>query len=370
MKILYSCLSRSWGGMEMYTLTCMHQLIDRGHEVHLLAFPDSKLFEEAKERKLTVFPIKASGYFHPAEIVGLKILLQKNRYELIHTQASKDLWVLVPALRISGSQIPLYLTKQVGSFIVKKDALHRWIYNRVTRIFAISRVIQKNLADTTPVNPARIELLHNAIDTAHFNPAHTDGRALRKEFAIGDNEILIGMLARFSKGKGHEEMIEAAGILNQKHSGVKYLIVGEASKGEDDYAEGIKKLARDAKLENMIFTGFRKDVRTVLAALDIFVFPSHNEAFGIALAEALSMGVPSVCSNSDGILDIAVDGVTSLLFQVKDGRNLAEKISRLISDQPMRTRFSEASRRRAVEHFDLKVLTERVLEFYHKDIRS
>lgn len=356
--------------MEMYTLTCMHQLIDRGHQVHLLAYPGSKLFDEARERKLTVYPVEVSGYFHPAEIFKLKNILQKNRYDLIHTQASKDLWVLVPALRISGSEIPLYLTKQVGSFIVKKDALHRWIYSRVTRVFAISRVIEKNLADTTPVTTGRIALLHNAIDTAHFDPAHADGQPLRKEFALGEKEILIGMLARFSKGKGHEEMIEAAGIINKKQSGVKYLIVGEASKGEDDYAEGIKKLAREAGLTNMIFTGFRKDVRTVLAALDIFVFPSHNEAFGIALAEALSMGVPSVCSNSDGILDIAVDGETSLLFQVKDGKDLAEKINRLIEDKELRGRMSKAARRRAIEHFDLKVLTDRVLDFYNTDVRT
>lgn len=370
MRILYSCLSRSWGGMEMYTLTCMHQLIARGHQVDLLAYPDSKLFHEAGEQKLSVHPVKASGYFHPAEIVKLTRLLKKNRYDLLHTQASKDLWVLVPALRIAGISSPLYLTKQVGSFIVKKDALHRWIYSRVTRAFAISRVIEKNLADTTPVNPERIDLLHNAIDTAHFDPAKADRSQLRKEFSIADDEILIGMLARFSKGKGHEEMIHAAGILNKKHRGIKYLIVGEASKGEDDYAEGIKKLARDAELQNMIFTGFRKDVRTVLAALDIFVFPSHNEAFGIALAEALSMGVPSVCSNSDGILDIAVDGETSLLFQVKDGDDLAAKISRLVDDKELRSRMSTASRARAVTHFDLSVLTGRVIDFYNKDVKK
>ncbi|GMU87679.1 MAG: hypothetical protein AMXMBFR48_29200 [Ignavibacteriales bacterium] len=369
MKILYSCLSRSWGGMEMYTLTCVHQLIARGHEVHLLAYPGSKLFDEAKEQQLSVYPVKASGYFHPAEILALKNLIQKNRYDLVHTQASKDLWILVPALRISRSRIPLYLTKQVGSFIVKKDALHKWIYNRVTRVFAISRVIENNLEETTPVSTERISLLHNAIDTNHFDPAKADRTLLRNEFKIADDEILIGMLARFSKGKGHEEMIHAAGILNKKHSSVKYLIVGEASKGEDDYAEGIKKLAREADLGNMIFTGFRKDVRTVLAALDIFVFPSHNEAFGIALAEALSMGVASVCSNKDGILDIAVDGQTSLLFQVKDGDDLAEKISRLIEDAEMRGRLGRNSRQRAIKHFDLQVLTDRVIDFYKKDIR-
>ena len=55
----------------------------------------------------------------------------------------------------------------------------------------------------------------------------------------------------------------------------------------------------------------------MLSAFDIFVFPSHAESFGIALAEAMAMGKPSVCSNAEGILDIAIDKETSLLFENK-----------------------------------------------------
>jgi len=125
------------------------------------------------------------------------------------------------------------------------------------------------------------------------------------------------MMARFSPGKGHEEFLFAAKELNKNFTNLKFLIVGEPSRGENDYAEAIKKLASDYKLSNLIFTGFRSDTPEVLSAMDIFVFPSHAEAFGIALAEAMSMGKPSVCSNAEGVLDIAVDGVTSLFFEIK-----------------------------------------------------
>jgi len=367
MKILYSCLSRSWGGMEMYTLTCADQLRQRGAEVELLVYPDSKLMQEALQRGFYVYPVAAKGYLHPWEVFKLTRLIRSGGFHLIHTQASKDLWVLVPALKAAGSGIPLYMTKQVGSFIVKKDTLHSWIYSRVTTVFAISRVIEKNLLDTCPITPDKIALLHNAVDTNHFDPAKADRNKLRGEFSISADEVLIGMLARFSKGKGHEEMIDAAAELNKKFNNLRYLIVGEASKGEDEYAEKIKNYAASKNLPNMIFTGFRKDVREVLAALDIFVFPSHNEAFGIALAEALSMGVPSVCSNSDGILDIADDGVTSYLFEVKNAVSLAEKIFLLAADASKRKEFGMNARKRAREHFELSVLTDRVIQFYEKD---
>jgi len=364
MRILYSCLSKSWGGMEMFTLTAVHQLLKRNIEVELLCFENSRLHQEAEKQKLIWHALNASGYFHPVQSYKLSRIIHNGKFDLIHTQASKDLWVLVPALKIMRSKIPLFLTKQVGSFIIKKDRLHQWVYNRVTYALAISEVIKRNLLETCPLTEKKILLLHNAVDTKKFDPEIIDVQKVRKEFQFTDDDIVIGMLARFSPGKGHEEVLFAAEKLNKKFSNLKFFIVGEASRGEEGYANQIKKLVADHNLKNVVFAGFRSDTAEVIAALDIFCFPSHAEAFGIALVEAMAMGVPSVCSNSDGILDIAVDGETSYLFEKKNGNDLAEKLEQLISSKEKRALFGKASRKRAVDFFDLDFLTEKVISIY------
>ncbi|MFA6981225.1 MAG: glycosyltransferase family 4 protein [Ignavibacteriaceae bacterium] len=366
MKILYSCLSKSWGGMEMFTLTAVHQLLKRNIEVELLCFENSRLHKEAEKQKIIFHTLKTSGYFHPVQSFKLSRLIRKSKFDLIHTQASKDLWVLVPALKIIGSKIPLFLTKQVGSFIIKKDKLHRWVYNRVTYALAISEVIKRNLMDTCPLTEDKILLLHNAVDTKKFDPQNIDKRKVRNEFKFTDDEIVIGMLARFSPGKGHEEILLAAEKLSKKFSNLKFFIVGEASRGEEVYANQIKKLADDYKLKNIVFAGFRSDTPEVLTALDIFCFPSHSEAFGIALVEAMAMGISSVCSNSDGVLDIAIDGETSFLFEKKNGNDLAEKLEQLILSKEKREQFGKSSRERAVKFFDLDYLTEKVISIYEQ----
>jgi glycosyltransferase involved in cell wall biosynthesis len=274
----------------------------------------------------------------------------------------------VPALNILKKNIPLLLTKQVGSFIVKKDFLHKWIYKRLTYALAISSVIQKNLIDTCPLPENKVILLHNGIDISRFDPEKIDSHKVRNEFHIKDSEILIGMIARFSPGKGHEEFLLAAKELNKKYSDLKFIIVGEPSQGEDKYAESIKKLALKYNLKNIIFTGFRPDTPEVLAAMDIFVFPSHSEAFGIALTEALAMGIPSVCSNADGVLDIAVEGETSLLFENRNAEDLFNKISLLIESPDLRKKFSISSRKRAVEQFNIEELTNEVIRIYNSII--
>ena len=184
MKILYTCLSKSWGGMEMLTLTQMQQMLNKKNEVELLCLEGSRIHSEAGKKEFTTHTVKSHAYINPAAIAKIIFIISKNNFELIHTHSSRDLWQLVPALKIYRSKIPLVLTKHVGSFIVKKDFLHRWLYGRVTNAFAISGVIRKNLIQTTPLPVQKVQLVHNGIDIEKFNPAESDRKKTRKEFEI------------------------------------------------------------------------------------------------------------------------------------------------------------------------------------------
>ncbi len=370
MKVLCSCLSRSWGGMEMYFITTVKQLIARDIKVEILCYPESRIHLESNSLNILIHTIKASRYFHPLEAFHLKEILNNGNYDIIHSHASKDLWVLVPALKMIKSTAPLLLTKHVGSFVIKKDFFHKWLYKRVSFAIAISEVIKKNLVETCPLSEDKIQLLHNGILLENFNPRQANRKGIRDEFGIKENELLIGMLARFSPGKGHEEFLSAAESLSAKHDNLKFIVVGEASKGEGDYAEHIKQKAAERKLQNIIFAGFRSDTRDVLSAMDVFVFPSHAEAFGLALVEAMAMKLPSVCSNSDGILDIAVDGVTSFLFEKKNWKELADKIELLVQSPSQRNEMGDAARKRVEENFALEVHMDKLLNVYSNSINA
>ena len=370
MKILYSCLSKSWGGLEMVTLTSIQQLLKRDIKVELICSADSRIHIEANNLGIILHPVKASGYFHPATTARLALLIRQNNYSLVHTQVSKDLWLLVPALIFANRKIPLLLTKHVGSFIVKKDFLHNLLYKRVSKVLAISTAIKNNVSETTSVNKENIIILSNGVDTSRFNPDEVDSKKVRDELKIGTDEIVIGMLARFTPGKGHEEFLFAAKELSKDYSNLRFLIVGEPSRGETEYGDKIKQLARDYELDNIIFTGFRGDIPEVLAAMDIFAFPSHAEAFGIALVEAMAMKRPSVCSRAEGVLDIAVDGQTSYLFESKNAEDLKTKLKQLIDSKETQLKFGENARKRILEYFDIEIVTDKVLKIYHEEVNK
>lgn len=364
MKILYSCLSKSWGGMEMLTITSIKQLLKRGIEVTLLCSSESRIHTEANSLGIIIHPLNSKILELPLNILKLNGILRSSNFDVVHTHASNDLWLLVPSLKLSRKKIPLFLTKHVGSYIIKKDILHKIIYRRVTKAFAISNVIKENLLETCPLKRNKVTLLHNGIDVEKFKPDNELRKNGRTKLNIREDEILIGMMGRFSQGKGHEEFLNAVHQLNKHNNNLKYIVIGEASRGEDKYAEKIKDMAKNYNLRNITFTGYLHDVRKTLAAMDIFVFPSHAEAFGLALAEAMAMELPTVCSNSDGVLDIAVDGETSFLFKNKNADDLTEKIEMLINSPEKRNLFGKNGRDRIINNFNLETQTDKVIEIY------
>ncbi len=369
MRVLYSCLSKSWGGMEMVTLTGIKQLLKHNIKVELLCLEESRLQIEANNLGIIIHPIKSGRIQNPFLSVKVSSIIKRGAFDLIHSHSSKDLWVIVPSLRFIKSEIPLVFTKHVGSFINKKDLLHNRIYKRVDCAIAISSVIRKNLLDTTALTENKIKILYNGVDLKKFDPDNADRTKLRNELGIKEDELLIGMTGRFSPGKGHEDFLLAITELNKKYSDIKYVVVGEASRGEDDYGKKIRQIAEESEITNVTFTGYRTDIPDVLAAIDIFVFPSHAEAFGVGLIEAMAMGKASVAANSDGVLDIVNDKVDGLFFNSRDGLDLAAKIEILIKDSELKKQLGAEARKKAQQRFDLEIVTEQIISTYKQLIK-
>ena len=274
-------------------------------------------------------------------------------------------------MKFSFLKIPLLLSKRVGSYIQKKDLFHRFTYRNVSRVLAISSVIHRNVLDTTPMTAEGVVTLHDAIDTELFSPERANGSKIRAELGIGKETVVIGFVGRFSAGKGHEELLKAIDIVRKLQKNLRFLVVGEASYGEEEYEGKIRDLATSLRVDDIVtFMGFRSDIPDVMAAFDIFAFPSHAESFGVVLIEAMAMERPVVSTNCDGVLDIVVDGETGLYVHPRNPDELAASLLRLIKDPVLRQRFGTAGRRRVVELFDQRRQLDRLEELYYSLLQA
>jgi len=364
LHILQVSTSPSWGGMEMETLRISTGLRARGLGVTLLCHPDGTLRREAEAHGLPVWTIPFENGVHLREILALRSRLGADRMDLVHLHFSRDLRFVVPAMEGMARRPRLILTKHVGSFIAKKDLLHRWLYARLDLVIAISRVIRQNLLDTCPVDPAKVIVQYNGVDRARYAAASSARDRVRADLGLGDDEIVVGMVARFSRGKGQEEFLRAAALILAEARagaapggthlpGLRFLVVGGASYGEEAYEAEVRELAAGLHLgDAVIFTGFRRDAPELIAAMDIVACPSHAEAFGNVAVEAMAVGRAVVASNSDGLRDIVTDGVNGLAVPPRDAVLLAAGVRALILDPGLRERLVRAGRRDVQERFD------------------
>ncbi len=368
MRVIQSCGSRSWGGLEMQTLKTALGLKERGLDVILLCAKGSRLESEGIKNHLVVRPFfNAEGKTFPS-IKRIKVFLKNFPVAVIHTHLSHDLQMLVPAMQIAKSKARLFLTKRMASGVKKKDLLHRYLYHRLERIFAISNYIRQSVLNTCPVPEEKVELLHNGIDLNQFNPKMYDRTVIRKELGLNAESLVIGMVGRFSPGKGHREFFQAANIISEKFKHqVQFLVVGGPSYGEEEYYHQIVGLSkRIIHNRNVVFAGFRSDMARVMKAMDVLAFPSHEESLGNIVLESMAMEVVVVACRSGGVPDIVLDGETGFLVPPGHAEPLAEKLMLYIQDPELRERHGKAGRERIRTKFSFKTYIDTLTKFYFK----
>jgi glycosyltransferase involved in cell wall biosynthesis len=116
--------------------------------------------------------------------------------------------------------------------------------------------------------------------------------------------------------------------------------------------------------EHVCFTGYQKDVRPWLAALDIFVLSSDWEGMSNALLEAMAAGLPVVATAAGGTPDVVAEGRTGLLVPPRDPCALAEAIESLVRDPDLRHSMGRAGRERVAECFSVERMVERTQTLY------
>lgn len=364
-KILISCGSYSWGGLEMVALQFAEKLQKYGSDVMIICSYNSRFKKEAENKNLEAIPVFSTNKKIPSAITKLKKILENFKPDVVHTHLSHDLWVITPALNLAGSRAKVFLTKHMASGVKKTDIAHRYLYKRVNGIFAISNYIKESVINTCPVPTENIHLLPNGIDVNEYDNKHNDKITIKKSLGIPDDKLIISIIGRLTIGKGHEEFLNAAKIINDKYlNKVFFVVAGGPSYGEEEYEEKIKKLSLELNIPNILFTGYFEDISQILNVTDILAFPSHNESFGVTLLEAMAMKVPIAASGYAGVLDIITDNETGLLFEPRNYTKLSETLIKLIDDAGLRHKLGNAGRKHVEEKFNIDTIINKLLEYY------
>lgn len=171
---------------------------------------------------------------------------------------------------------------------------------------------------------------------------------VRAELGLEDDDVVVLMVARLSRQKAHEVMLDA--LARAAHPRLRLVVVGDGARREELEA----RVADRGLAKQVTFLGLRRDVPRLLAGGDVFALSSVHEGVPISVIEAMTQGLPVVATDVGALRDQVTDGVDGFLVGSGDAAALGERLVRLADDPALRAELGRRARERASTEFTIE----------------
>ena len=264
-----------------------------------------------------------------------------------HTPAT----MVLAAAAAKASRIPLLMRcethlglRRSGLKRLLRGPLIGSLYRRFDAALAIGSA-NREFYRTMGVREDRIFLMPYAVDNRRFTAAsrlsEAERRAMRASLGVGDDRPIVLYASKFQARKRPDDLLRAAALLNREEMPFQIAMVGSG-----EMEPRLRAMARDLGLTNVFFTDFvnQSALPQYYGACDIFVLPSIDEPWGLAINEAMCAGLPVIASSEVGCVpDLVRDGRNGRVFPAGDITGLADALRSVIADAALRERMGKAS---------------------------
>ncbi len=267
-NILYLHNESIMGGAEISLLNLVKRLNKELFTPHFACSKEGPFVDELRNIKIPPDFVQFPGIRWPnpvricKTIRNLTDIIKKKHIDLIHSNQPRS--NLFGAIAAKIKNVPIVWHERClerGRF--DSDNIFSFLPERIIcNSSAVRNRFTKEKIDT------KIKTILNGVDLREFDP-ELNGRVIRKEFNIGEDELIIGTVGRIDPEKGYDYFLESARIILQDFKNIRFLVVGgafnspslEKSLYEMSVEKGIDK--------KTIFTGFRRDIPQILASMDV-----------------------------------------------------------------------------------------------------
>jgi glycosyltransferase involved in cell wall biosynthesis len=343
MKLLIILPSIQRGGAEEYTLKIAQAALQAGWQIDT-AFPQTpdtaSLIADFRQQNIDYHPLNIADQ-GKGKLASIKAgLLRLLRTQKLLSQLQPDVVLLnLPAhhlgfisLGVCGLlQIPtavvFHLIPFSASFSKSKLRAYHWAKARNQQWVTISQYNCQRLAEEFSLPSQEFRCIYNGIkqETSISFNAETKQQLrsqIRQELGLEANSQILLTVARLHPQKGHDYLIPIMPAIIARFPDVQFAWVGDG-----EYQANLNHQLQEYQVkERVIFLGYRQDIPNLLAAADLFLFPSYQEGLPFAVLEAMIYGLPIVASDTGGIPEMIVNEEHGLLFRTGDRQDLLQKL--------------------------------------------
>lgn len=304
----------------------------------------------------------------------LERLFRRTKPDVVHTHSGKAGVVGRMAAARAGVRVIVHTIHgpSFGSFQgVVPNFIFRGAERRAARVTTQFITVADAMTDQyLAAGIGRRELyttIFSGFDLGPYLSARND-LAFRAKLGIAADDIVIGMIARLFKLKGHDDLITAAPEIVQRNPRVKFLLVGDG-----EWRGRLESKAHALGLEkHVVFAGLipPDEVPRYVGIMDALVHLSLREGLPRALPQALAAGKPVIAYDCDGAKEVCIDNETGFLLRPGDLNGLIERVSRLANDAPLREGLGRAGREFVRERFSVEQMVDQLHSLYLKLARD
>lgn len=369
MRIGITCYP-TYGGSGVIATELGKALAQRGHEIHFISyalpmrlggFSGNIVYHEVE---MSTYPLFEFPLYTPALASKMVEVVRFEKLDLLHVHyAIPHAISAYLAKQILGDNKLKVVTTLHGTDItlvgLEPSFLHlmKFSIEQSDGVTAVSRFLKEKTVTNYSVNK-HIEVIPNFVDTQKYR--RIDARSVREQIAPGGEKVLIHT-SNFRPVKRVPDVIHIFNAIRQKLP-AKLVLIGD---GPD--RSTCERLCRDLKIyDDVKFVGKQAELVPLLSAADLFLMPSQSESFGLSALEAMACEVPVVSSSVGGLPELNVHGETGYIAEIGDIERMAKYATELLTNEQKHRLFAAASRRRAVEMFDMKKIVDQYEDYYRK----
>jgi glycosyltransferase involved in cell wall biosynthesis len=307
----------------------------------------------------------------------LKYLYRKSKFDLVH--AHKILPTGYAAMRLAAKLgIPFIVTTHGSDFYkcipeiaqirkikpYSKQELKKVheVLLKANRIICVSSKFGKDIQNFFP--EANVEIIQNSYCSDMFFPR--DRNYARHQLGLSQKQKIILSVGNFVTTKGHEYLIKSMPEIKNQFPEARLILIGGGPLRKK-YIQLCNEL-RISDIVTIIDLVKQDELPLWYNSSDVFVLPSLDEAFGIALVEAMACGIPAVATNTHGPIEIIQDSIDGFIVPSRDQGNITKKVNELLSNDNVYDKMSKNATQNIKKKYSEKNLE--IIKMYRQVIKN
>jgi len=362
-KVLYLMNHAGKAGTERYVQSLVEKLNNEKIQAYFAYNEEGLLVENLKNLGVQTFQITMKNPFDLIAARKLAKLCISLDIDIVHTQYLRENYVALFSRLFNKKTKVMY----TNHFILANNGVLK-VWNRILSPLQESIIAVcnkgKEMMIKNGVDGSKIKVVFNGVDPEFWG--ETVKSTMREEFSIGNDEFVMFCGSRFAYDKGHEFLIDGIAEL-KKMTDAKFRLV---LANDGPFFEQRKQQVKDLGLENeVIFIGFRKDMKNLIDGSDLYINSSQHEALSFAIIEVLAAGLPVVATDMGGNGDIINDETKcGMLVKYNDAKGLANTLKSIMENPSLQAELRQNALKAVRERFSIDNMVTQAYNLYIKAV--